>query len=327
MHTAARKPRVGTRQDRKCNDPVILNQWHPVAAVGEIHPATIEKTLLLGEPIAYTRDGDGNPLAWRVDDAPAGDSPVDANRRLPIRADFGYLWTSIGTPPARLFSLPEVDEPGRIVHNAITVGINVSAPRAVENFLDVAHLAFVHPGSLGQQPHTEIRDYQVSTVDGDIWASDIQIFQPMMAAGSTSAAFAEYIYRVPHPHCAVLYKRDETASGRMDIYAGFVHALSEERIRLHLFDCVVEGSATAGEVRRFVQTIVGQDKSILENQNPKRLPLDPRAETPVRADKSSIAYRRYLTEIGLDYGVIRARSDGAPPDPVGGVHLDQPTAG
>ena len=307
MRTAAREPGID-RQDRKCSDPVILNQWHPVAAVGEIGSAAIEETLLLGEPIAYTRDGDGNPMVWRVDDAPAGGTQaVEEGRRLPVRTDFGYLWTSIGTPPARLFSLPEVDEPGRIVHNAITVGINVSAPRAIENFLDVAHLAFVHPGSLGEQPHTEIRDYQVNTVDGDIWASDIQILQPMMAAGSTSAAYAEYIYRVPHPHCAVLYKRAETASGRMDIYAGFVHALSEERIRLHLFDCVVGGSATAGEVRRFVQTIVGQDKSILENQNPKRLPLDPRAETPVRADKSSIAYRRYLTEIGLDYGVIRAQ--------------------
>lgn len=302
---------------------MILNQWHPVAAVGEIPTAAIEETLLLGEPIAYTRDGEGNPLAWRVDDAtaggppagglpvasaPAGGAPVaDADRRLPIRTDFGYLWTSTGAPPARLFSLPEVDEPGRIVHNAITVGINVSGPRAIENFLDVAHLAFVHPGSLGEQPHTEIRDYEVSTVDGDIWASDIHLLQPKVAAGSTSTAYAEYIYRVPHPHCAVLYKRAEGAGGRMDIYAGFVHALSEERIRLHLFDCVVEGSATAGEVRRFVQTIVGQDKSILENQNPKRLPLDPRAETPVRADKSSIAYRRYLTEIGLDYGVIRAQ--------------------
>ena len=302
----AREGSLDSRQGRKCNDPAVLNQWHPVAAVGEIPLATIEETHLLGEPIAYTRDVGGSPLAWRVDEAPAGGAAVvDADRRLPVRTDFGYLWTSIGTPPARLFSLPEVDEPGRIVHNAITVGINVSAPRAVENFLDVAHLAFVHPGSLGEEPHTEIRDYEVSTVGGDIWATDIQILQPKVAAGSTSAAFAEYIYRIPHPHCAVLYKRAETASGRMDIYAAFVHALSEERIRLHLFDCVVEGSATAGEVRRFVQTIVGQDKPILENQNPKRLPLDPRAETPVRADKSSIAYRRYLTEIGLDYGVIR----------------------
>lgn len=308
MRTMAREPGGYSRQGGKCDDPVILHQWHPVAAIGEIPPATIKETLLLGEPIAYTRGDDGTPVVWLVEHTEAGATPIpEEGRRLPARTKFGYLWTSIGSPPARLFSLPEVDEPGRIVHNAITVGINVSAPRAVENFLDVAHLAFVHPGSLGEEPHTEIRDYEVRTVDGDIWASDILLYQPRMAAESTSAGLAEYIYRVPHPHCAVLYKRAETASDRMDIYAGFVHALSEERIRLHLFDCVVEGNATAGDVRRFVQTIVGQDKPILENQNPKRLPLDPRAETPVRADKSSIAYRRYLTEIGLNYGVIRAQ--------------------
>lgn len=308
MRTVAREHRFDTRHDRRCNDPVILHQWHPVVAIGEIPAATIKETLLLGEPIAYTRGDDGTPVVWLVEHTEAGETPIpEEGRRLPARTKFGYLWTSIGSPPARLFSLPEVDEPGRIVHNAITVGINVSAPRAVENFLDVAHLAFVHPGSLGEEPHTEIRDYEVRTVDGDIWASDILLYQPRMAAESTSAGLAEYIYRVPHPHCAVLYKKADTASDRMDIYAGFVHALSEERIRLHLFDCVVEGDATAGEVRRFVQTIVGQDKPILENQNPKRLPLDPRAETPVRADKSSIAYRRYLTEIGLNYGVIRAQ--------------------
>jgi phenylpropionate dioxygenase-like ring-hydroxylating dioxygenase large terminal subunit len=52
--------------------------------------------------------------------------------------------------------------------------------------------------------------------------------------------------------------------------------------------------------------IFGQDKSILENQQPKRLPLDTRAETPIRADKSAIAYRRWLTTKGLTYGVIPA---------------------
>jgi len=42
-------------------------------------------------------------------------------------------------------------------------------------------------------------------------------------------------------------------------------------------------------IRRFQQTIFAQDKPILENQYPKRLPLDPRAETPIRADKVAIA--------------------------------------
>ena len=61
-------------------------------------------------------------------------------------------------------------------------------------------------------------------------------------------------------------------------------------------------------LRRFQQTIFGQDKPILENQFPKRLPLDPRAETPIRADKSSVAYRRWLSQKAVTYGVIPAAS-------------------
>jgi hypothetical protein len=30
----------------------------------------------------------------------------------------------------------------------------------------------------------------------------------------------------------------------------------------------------------------------------------PRAETPIRADKSAIAYRRWLSQKGINYGVI-----------------------
>ena len=57
-------------------------------------------------------------------------------------------------------------------------------------------------------------------------------------------------------------------------------------------------------LRHFAQTIFAQDKPILENQYPKELPLDPRAETPIRADKIAIAYRRWLSELGVTYGVI-----------------------
>jgi len=59
-------------------------------------------------------------------------------------------------------------------------------------------------------------------------------------------------------------------------------------------------------IRTFQQTIFGQDKPILENQVPSKLPLDPRAETPIRADKSAITYRRWLSRMGITYGVIPA---------------------
>lgn len=279
----------------KCRDPVVLDQWHPVVAVDEIHTGI--QTTLLGEDIAIAIRDD-SPTAWLRNGS--------AHRQLPVRTDFGYLWTSLRSPPPEVFSIPEVNEPGRIIHNAVSVGVNVSAPRAVENFLDVAHLCIVHAGYLGDEPHTEIGDYEVETIDGEVTASGIRVFQPRATAGATSGEIAEYAFRVPHPHCGVLYKRADSQPDRVDIYAGFVHALSEEQIRLHLFDCVVDDGSSVIEIRKFVQAIVGQDMAILENQHPKRLPLDPRLETPVRADKLSIAYRRWLSDIGMSYGVIRA---------------------
>jgi len=64
----------------------------------------------------------------------------------------------------------------------------------------------------------------------------------------------------------------------------------------------------AATVRWFMQLIFAQDKPILENQMPKRLPLDPRAETPIRADASSVYYRRWLRERSVTYGAIPARA-------------------
>ena len=50
--------------------------------------------------------------------------------------------------------------------------------------------------------------------------------------------------------------------------------------------------------------MLAQDKPILENQVPRQLPLDPDAEAPTRADKTSNAYRRWLSELGMTYGVV-----------------------
>ena len=57
-----------------------------------------------------------------------------------------------------------------------------------------------------------------------------------------------------------------------------------------------------------MQLIFAQDKPILENEFPKRLPLDRRAEIPVRADAASIVFRRWLGAHGVTYGAIPAAS-------------------
>ena len=295
----------------KCSDPVVLNLWHAVGAIEETPSETVCETVLLEERVSYAIDTGGNPTAWlsRVDRS-AGHRIDAANARseLPARIAYGYVWVSLGDPTADIFPIPEFAESDRRRFNAATIGVHCSAPRAIENFLDMAHFPYVHTDILGAEPHTEVKEYDVEvSVDRDeVVATRCRFFQPKAAAASDEAAEVDYIYRVPHPFCSILYKSSPVDAARLDVIALFVQPVDKEHIRAHMMLCLLDETSDDKAIRRFQQTIFGQDKPILENQFPKRLPLDPRAETPIRADKSAIAYRRWLSQKGITYGVLPA---------------------
>ena len=280
-----------------CSDPVIRNQWHAVAALDDFRHGPLH-TLLLEEPLSCWIDGHGTARAETRSNGAA--------RTLEVRTDCGYLWTTLGEPDGEVFAVPEVLEDDRRTLNAVTVGIEVSAPRAVENFLDMAHFPYVHRGVLGDEPRTEVAEYRVEERDGELWAFDCVFYQPRAAAASSQAVLAEYVYRVPHPYGAMLYKSSPSDADRMDAIGIFIHPLTDTRIRAHLFLSILDDVSADNDIRTFQQTVIAQDKPILENQHPKLLPLDPRAETPIRADRSAIAYRRWLSRLGVTYGVIPA---------------------
>jgi len=289
-------------------DPITRDLWQVIAATDEIPVGRVETTLLLDTRIALTRDRDGLPVVWRRTNEEQGDEvdPEAILDRLPAITGYGYIWTSLGNPPRELFPIPEYAEPDRVNMSCGSIGIHVSAPRAVENFLDMGHFPYVHTDILGAEPHTEVKEYdvEVSEERDEVLATRCRFMQPRAARSATTAMEVEYVYRVPHPFCSVLYKSCPEDENRRDVIAIFLQPMTEERCRAHLLQSMIDSTSTITDLRRFQQTIFGQDKPILENQYPKRLPLDPRAETPIRADKSAIAYRRWLSQKGITYGVI-----------------------
>lgn len=291
-------------------DPASLNQWFAISALSDIASDTVANTCLMDTPLSYTVSSDGRTAVWRSRPDPENGRRADispAQSSLPVRSAYGYLWTSLGSPPADLFPIPEYDEPDRRRIHAGTIGVNVSAPRAIENFLDMAHFPYVHSGILGAEPHTEVEEYdvEISVERDEILATRCRFYQPRGSTVAKTGSMVDYIYRVPHPYCSVLYK---SVGGRMNVVGLFLQPLDQEHIRAHMMMCLLDGENEDKVIRRFQQMIFGQDKPILENQYPKRLPLDPRAETPIRADKSAIAYRRWLGQKGVTYGVIPAAS-------------------
>ena len=292
-----------------CTDPVALNLWHPVAAVVDTAPGTVHETRLLEESLSYAVAGDGEVHAWRSAPTLAPGSPFDAGLvtdPLPAISRYGYLWASYGSPAGDLFDLPEFHEPDRRNVCGGTIGVHTSAPRAVENFLDMGHFPYVHTGYLGIEPHTEVADYDVDlSPDGaEVVATRCRFFQPISAVNSSGGMMVDYVYRVPHPYCAVLYKSNPVDESRHDVITIFCQPVDETTIRAHMLMSMLDDENDHRVIKWFQLLIFGQDKPILESQHPRRLPLEPRAETPIRSDKMSIAYRRWLADMGLTYGVI-----------------------
>lgn len=278
------------------DDPVALDDWYPVT---DAVPAPAHTTRLLGHPVLVGFTGErARVTALRPDGQEL--------RELPAVERFGLIWTTLGSPRKPLYDVPEAHEPDRRYVRCGWVTLRTSAPRIVENFLDMAHFPFVHPGVLGAEPWTEVADYDAEIrrdVD-EVWATNCQFFQPRVAATEADGAYAALTYRVPSPFQVMLYRVCPTAPGRLDAILLAVHPVTEHLCRAQPVEYLVDDHSSDNDLLSFEQAIFQQDRFIVENQRPLSLPLVAGAEVPVRADAASMAYRRWLREKHLTFGVV-----------------------
>jgi phenylpropionate dioxygenase-like ring-hydroxylating dioxygenase large terminal subunit len=185
--------------------------------------------------------------------------------------------------------------------------VATSAPRIIENFLDMAHFGFVHDGWLGMREATAIDDYTVESTPNGLRATQCKAWQPQSNVHSTAPAQVEYTYEVFAPYMAVLTKVPDAASvalqGFRESIALFICPVSPESSRVWFGLAMADFDSPDAKLQDFQHTIFMQDKPVLESQTPKRLPLDVRAESHTAADKASSAYRRYLKQQNITFGV------------------------
>ncbi|MBN9602053.1 MAG: aromatic ring-hydroxylating dioxygenase subunit alpha [Afipia felis] len=278
-------------------DSFTKAHWYAVGRPEDVAEGATRKTRLLGTDIEISRRG-SELDARKIENG--------AFKKLPLQIRYGHLWATMSDDPKPLFEMPEFEEEGRRLVTAGAISVRCSAPRAVENFLDMAHFPFVHTGILGDEAHSEVADYNVemrSDVD-EVWATKCEMYQPQAAASAAGGQITQYMYRVPHPTVSILYKTCPIRpEGVWDLVGLFIQPREEDLCDVHSFVLVFDEDNTDVGLLHFQQTIFIQDRMILENQVPRTLPLDPRSELPTRADASSIAFRRWLKAKGVKYGV------------------------
>lgn len=320
--------------------------WHPVAASEAVQGAPLAARLL-GEDLVLWRDGTGAVQAWpdrcphrgarlslgRIEGghlecpyhgwqfAPSGRCvhvPALPSFTPPathcvqshaVREARGLVWVRLAPGDLELPAFPAEDDARLRKLNCGPYVVEASAPRIVENFLDMAHFSFVHEGWLGSRGASAIDDYRVEETATGLRATQCKAWQPQSNLHSTAPAQVEYGYEVTGPYTAVLTKVPEggttaVADWRESI-ALFITPLEHERSLAWFRLAVADFDSPDEKLRAFQDTIFRQDQPVLESQAPKRLPLDLRAELHTSADRASSAYRRHLSRLGITFGVCR----------------------
>lgn len=318
--------------------------WHPAASLADVTSQPLAARLL-GEDLVLWRDGTGTVHAWpdrcphrgaklsmgRVADGrlecpyhgwqfeasghcahvPAlpGFVPPATHRvaSYEVKEAHGLAWVRLQAGEVAMPAFPAEDDVHLRKLNCGPYLVEASAPRIVENFLDMAHFAFIHEGWLGSRGASSIDDYVVEATQTGLVATQCKAWQPQASVHSTKPAQVEYTYEVTGPYTVHLTKIPEQGSvavaGWREAIGLFACPVDPERSIVWIRLASVDFDSPEQQLRAFQDTIFGQDKPVLESQRPKRLPLDPRAELHTVADRASSMYRRHLSRLGITFGV------------------------
>ncbi len=214
----------------------------------------------------------------------------------------GLVWVRLQNSDTRLPAFEAEHDPRlrKLLCGPYTVA--ASAPRIVENFLDMAHFGFVHEGWLGDRAHTALADYRIEPTPTGFVATGCRAWQPQSNALSERGSVVDYRYELTSPFTAVLTKLPQAQGGYRDEIGLFVCPQDTEQSVVWFRLAVTDRVSSDAELRAFQHTIFMQDQPILESQSPKRLPVRG-GELHCAADRASAAYRRVLIERGITFGV------------------------
>lgn len=318
------------------HDPLLLNDWHPVATRRQLAAQPIHPVRLLGEELVLWQ-ADGAVAAWQdlclhrgtrlslgkvrgatlacpyhgwvyntagrcihIPAHPEQTPPAKAQVRCyQVQERYGLIWVCLGEPAGDPPPFPEADDEAFRQVLCGPYWVNASGPRVVENFLDVGHFPFVHAGILGDERYPTIDDYTAQITAEGVVARGVRIYQPD-GYGTGQGAVVTYTYRALRPLTA--YLRKESTGPTLAILLMVTPHDTLTSTMWMIMALNYSHDTPEAELVAFQDRIVAQDLPIVESQRPELLPLDLQAELHLRSDRTAIAYRQWLAQLGLSFG-------------------------
>lgn len=317
---------------------ILSHFWYPIAYSHELKAAPVAVTLLDRKLVVYRHSQGvtvaknlclhrGVPLSmgWLEGDAlvckyhgfryaptgrcteiPAHPGVVTPAKlcleTYPSLERYGLIWTCLD-PSAEpiLPDFHEWDDPDYVQVLPDAWNIKAAAGRQLEGFLDVAHFAWIHTGTFGDRNNPVVPRYEVDPLPHGLrasYASTVSNFTPERWHLAPKDFLWWRIFEVTLPFSARLTVKFPE-NGRLCILNA-CSPVSARQTKLFVpiarnFDRDLPDEI----VRDFNHRVFAEDQEVVEAQCPEDLPIDLTEEVHIRADRTSIEYRKLLGRLGL----------------------------
>jgi vanillate O-demethylase monooxygenase subunit len=236
------------------------------------------------------------------------------NATLPARAELsgpfafaeshGMVFVAPESPLTPLPSLASDADPAFERGDLEPIVTRANAGLLADNFLDMAHFAFVHTGTFGAGEATEVGHYTVER-DGYTFSAVYEHHfanreDPGVAAGTRALIQRRRLtYRYVAPYHLEL-ALDFLDSGGTNVIGFFLVPVDDETVRIYssIWRDDLEGSSERlREAIAFEVAVVNEDLALQSRYYDLALPLDITSEVHVKADKTTVELRRILRDL------------------------------
>ncbi len=237
---------------------------------------------------------------------------------------YGLVWVCVGMPRAGIPDLVEADDPGyTLIHEMMDVW-TASAPRIVDNALDVSHVAWVHRNSVGSSANPRLEAGPVER-DGQTFRFSVTLISQVNEQQKRNTGItADTTRRTTHAELV----QPLVFRGRM-VYEenGLEHVLYKTCTPIddeHTLFCqfIARNDDPPPEkwdsITAVDRQVQAEDRALLENVNPN-FPVEISTELHTKADRMTLEYRRILAELAAEAPGVAPDSAWAKPfrrDPV-----------
>ncbi len=220
---------------------------------------------------------------------------------------YGLVWLCIGTPRAGVPDFPHAGDADYVLRHEFLEEWAASAPRVVDNSLDISHVAWVHRGTVGDPEFPMLPPFEVERHRHGLrfhltYVSKVSAAQKANLGMDVDYAERSTFVDLVQPLCFTAILR--YANGVEHVLYKGASPIDDHR---SLFWQLVARNDAPDEARWATivgmdRAVTGEDRPILEGI-PADFPLQTTTEVHTRSDRMTVEYRRLLGELASESGL------------------------